>query len=394
MEILSENTLNQLLTREWLVKIDTLKSIPYLIKFYESTADLTCCVLITDTKSVWAEALSGPQFARRWRELNGPEPVSNSNSMGGEEEWRARTLELLSNAHSLGGITDLLFEVVESNFSDVAFTLEDQSFKWRWETCFLGYRPSADILSKHLILPLISMGHLAFSSTDSVGEVSDAELTKAVDKVGRIARRNVDIHIKNAISKPRIATVLRRITATFNFAPELPIILTSVEKPEFEMLRPRESSKQGTKPHQSTRTPSPVIIPEKTTLMLSGKPMSPDRTQADALQKEAESDSVTDDSDVEEENGSDQGKGKVPSRQPDKPSSPIPMPAKKRSAQLPSSDTDSSPVGPQKKVKSIPSSSDEDSEGKQNVAQLKRGPASGETRRGTRQPVKRGGKRF
>ncbi len=83
------------------------------------------------------------------------------------------------------------------------------------------------------------MSHLAFSSKDSVGEVSDAELTKvrllnlihldeihsihiqAVDKVGRTARRNVDIHIKNAISKPRIATVLRRITALFNFASDL-----------------------------------------------------------------------------------------------------------------------------------------------------------------------------
>ncbi len=124
-------------------------------------------------------------------------------------------------------------------FQDVACTLEDQSFKWRWESCFLGYRASAEILSKHLVLPLISMSHLAFSSKDSVGEVSDAELTKvrllhlihldeihsiqfkAVDKVGRTARRNVDIHIKNAISKPRIATVLRRTTALFNFASDL-----------------------------------------------------------------------------------------------------------------------------------------------------------------------------
>ncbi|KAK0204748.1 hypothetical protein DFS33DRAFT_1322514 [Desarmillaria ectypa] len=392
MEILPENTLKQLLTKEWLVKIDTLKSIPYLIKFCASTADLTCCVLITDTKSVWAEALSGPQFSRRWRELNGLKPISASDSMVDEEEWRAHTLDLLSNAHSLGGIADLSFEVVETSFSDVACTLEDQSFKWRWENCFLGYRASAEILSKHLILPLISMGHLAFSSKDSVGDISDAELTKAVDKVGQTARRNVDIHIKNAISKPRIATVLRRITAMFNFASDLPIILTSAEKPEFEVLLP-PSSKRSAEPRacQTTRTPSPVILAEKNTLKAA---ISPDYTEVDIRQNEPESDSATDDSDVEEENSTDKGKGKAPLQQPDKPGSPIPTPAKKRPTQLPSSDTESSPVRPQKKVRPKSSSSDEDSEGKRNIAQLNRGTVSGEARRGTRQPVKRGGRRF
>ncbi|KAK0485166.1 hypothetical protein IW261DRAFT_884949 [Armillaria novae-zelandiae] len=392
MEILSEDTLKQLLTKEWLVKIDTLKSIPYLIKFYASLADLTCCVLITDTKSVWAEVLSGSQFARRWREVNGLESISSSGSMVDEEEWRAHTLELLSNAHSLGGITDLSFEVVESNFSDIACTLEDQSFKWRWESCFIGYRASAETLSKHLVLPLISMSHLAFTSKDSVGEVSDAELTKVVDKVGRTARRNVDIHIKNAISKPRIATVLRRITAMFSFVSDLPIILTSAERPEFEILPP-PSSKQVAKSHssQSTRTPSPGMI-EKEDLKPASKSNSPDQTKADARQEGPESDSATDDSDSDEENSVDKGKGKVSLQQPDEPGSPIPTPAKKRSTQLPSSDTDSSPVRPQKKARPKSSSSDEDSEGKRNI--VKRGTVSGEARRGTRQPIKRGGKRF
>ncbi|KAK0500514.1 hypothetical protein EDD18DRAFT_1150352 [Armillaria luteobubalina] len=393
MEILSENTLKQLLTKEWLVKIDTLKSIPYLIKFYASLADLTCCVLITDTKSIWAEVLSGPQFARRWREVNGLESISSSGSMVDEEEWRAHTLELLSNAHSLGGITDLSFEVVETNFSDVACTLEDQSFKWRWESCFLGYRASAEILSKHLVLPLISMSHLAFSSKDSVGEISDAELTKVVDKVGRTARRNVDIHIKNAISKPRMATVLRRITAMFNFALDLPSILTSAEKPEFEILPP-PSSKQIAKSRspQPTRTPSPVMI-ENEDLEPASKSNSPDQTKIDVRQEGPESDSATDDSDDEEENSVDKRKGKAPLQQPDEPGSPIPTPAKKRpTLELPSSDTDSSPVRPQKKARPKSSSSDEGSEGKQNI--VKRGTVSGEARRGTRQPIKRGGKRF
>ena len=67
-----------LLTKEWLVKTDNESSTPYLLvrlthtylsiranlvqrhtrcqqKFYASTVDLTCCVLITDTKSAWGE---------------------------------------------------------------------------------------------------------------------------------------------------------------------------------------------------------------------------------------------------------------------------------------------------------------------------------------------------
>lgn len=44
---------------------------------------------------------------------------------------------------------------------------------------------------------------------------------QAVDKVGRTARRTVDTHIKNAISKPRVATTLRRMTAMFNFISDL-----------------------------------------------------------------------------------------------------------------------------------------------------------------------------
>lgn len=37
---------------------------------------------------------------------------------------------------------------------------------------------SADILSKQLILPLISVTHLAFSSADPVNEMSEADLEK------------------------------------------------------------------------------------------------------------------------------------------------------------------------------------------------------------------------
>jgi hypothetical protein len=60
----------------------------------------------------------------------------------------------------------------------------------------------------------------------------------------------------------------------------------------------------------------------------------------------------------------------------------------------PSSDSESSPLRPAKKAKPRISSSDDDSEEerKKRVAQLKSG--TGGAKRGTRQPIKRGGRRF
>ena len=51
-------------------------------------------------------------------------------------------------------------------------------FRWRWEAYSLGPKVSADVLSKHLILPLISVTHMAFSSADPVSELASADLEK------------------------------------------------------------------------------------------------------------------------------------------------------------------------------------------------------------------------
>ncbi len=99
---------------------------------------------------------------------------------------------------------------------------------------------SADILSKHLIMPLISATHLAFFSADPVSSLSEADVEKVVshlvltparplngssssqsaDRIGRVARRAVDTHVKNTLSKPLVATTLRRMGAVFNFVPD------------------------------------------------------------------------------------------------------------------------------------------------------------------------------
>jgi hypothetical protein len=61
---------------------------------------------------------------------------------------------------------------------DFAFELQSSHFKWRWESNFAGYRSSAEILSKQLILPLISVAHISLSSPDAVSSMTDADVEK------------------------------------------------------------------------------------------------------------------------------------------------------------------------------------------------------------------------
>ncbi|KAN0093208.1 hypothetical protein V8E55_003992 [Tylopilus felleus] len=391
-----------LLPKEWLVKVDAHTSTPYLIKFHSSPVDLTCCVMITDTKRTWAEVLSNKQFARRWRGCNNrtDSPPLDEDE---EEAWRTRSLELLSSAHTLGGMLDLSFEVVESNFGDFAFQLECNAFKWRWETIFVGYKVSADILSKHLIMPLISVNHLVFSSPDVVGDLPPADLEKAIDKLARTARRTVDTHVKNALSKPRLATTIRRITAVFNFISDPPNISTEMESPV--LLAPRGPTPKIQKTPECLMTTHTVISePNDRRASSKGESIAPSRRPS-PINHAADSGSATepeDDAPILPSKPT-PGSGAVGADQhPDKRMrSPTPsreeVPPRSvgaRSRSIPKGpDTDSSPVRPIKKSKPRAPSSDEDSEEerKKLAAQIRRGTASAP---GLRQPIKRGGKRF
>ena len=128
-------------------------------------------------------------------------------------------------------------EVQQLQLKDLAFELHLEDFVFRWETNTAGYRISAEIISRQIIMPLMSTAHLAFSSPTPVGEmsgsdlemVSNAELpgyvllircglhVKAVDKLSRAARRSPGMHARNTVSRPRLATAIRRMTAMLNF---------------------------------------------------------------------------------------------------------------------------------------------------------------------------------
>ncbi|KAF8896262.1 hypothetical protein BD779DRAFT_572865 [Infundibulicybe gibba] len=400
MEIFSEDHAHLLLSKEWLVKTDNLSSTPYLFKFHCSVDEALCCVLVTNTKSVWAEVLSSKQFARRWRESNGLGVDSMLNSAMEEEAWRRFHFNILSMAHTLGGVMDLAFTIAESNYSDLCFQLEGEGFKWKWETFFLGFRRSADIISKHLILPLISVNHLAFNSTEVVGEISATDMEKAVDKVGRTARRMIDTHLKNTISKPRVASSLRRMTAMLNSLPDLPAIFTAVEKPTLQAEFPHS------KDQRRSDTPPARLPPNSAdpTSMANTPPNLSSERPKKAMLSTANVDSATD-SDTSEPNmivdspilqATRLPSQEAPTNVNDLDQVPAPSSAAAILAAPKSPDPGSGLIPPAKKAKKTPaSSSDEDSEEerKRRVAQLKAGTGAG-VQRGARQPIKRGGKRF
>lgn len=104
-------------------------------KFYSSLPDLSCVIMITDTKKIWVEGSSSVSYniyhlivtawdtvlndkllARRWRLYNQRSPEQFRNSEN-EEHWRESIFELLSKAHTIGGFAELSFEVVGSKYS-------------------------------------------------------------------------------------------------------------------------------------------------------------------------------------------------------------------------------------------------------------------------------------
>lgn len=60
--------------------------------------------------------LQSNQLARRWRDYN-PRQAPTFEREEDEDEWRTAIVELLSATHTIGGISDLAFEVVKTHYS-------------------------------------------------------------------------------------------------------------------------------------------------------------------------------------------------------------------------------------------------------------------------------------
>ncbi|EIM90768.1 uncharacterized protein STEHIDRAFT_165281 [Stereum hirsutum FP-91666 SS1] len=448
----SEDHSRKLMSKEWLARVDKASSVPYLMKFYSSPIDSSCVLLVTDTKTVWAEVLSSSQLARRWRGLTNSLPTQDTLLKYEEIQWREQVAHNLSAAHTLGGMAELTLEPVESQYSDFAFVLEGDGFKWRWETNLVGPKLSARLLSQHLIMPLISTIHLAFTSPEPLTDMTGDEIEKSVDKVGRTARRTLETYMQNAISRPQVATALRRMTALLDYNNDLPPILTVVDKPDIRppqspvllvraespstsqakiqdspdsmSQRPRSLPVTSEKPSgrvsplvESMVVDEPVPSPEpeqRVKQPVPRTPSPPPHIHHGAILSETEPEDSSEDGDPKpvtsrspvltttKLGGMSQAKSRTPTPDADSNTNLSPATSMKKTSRAPpkgkakaktpisDSESDSSPVRPTKKTKTAPKSkppvdeddSDSDSAPKTTV------------RRGTRQPVKRGGRRF
>lgn len=248
---------------------------------------------------------------------------------------------------------------------------------------------------------------------------------QAIDKVGRTARRTIDTHVKNALAKPRLSTSIRRMTAMFHFVPdlrecitflrhrshskdsslenELAPVVSTAEKPPLQMADVELDEVDRPIPVKSdlerwNAIPSVCPLVSEMTIALSLLTVWwPQKSSSDAsAQRRADSQEAPK-GHVESATESENDEPMPDQREINHPSSSR-LPTEQTTAmrsptsqmKQPSPDSGSSPPRPTKKAKpAVPSSSDEESEDDRK----KRGGSTG-VKRGTRQPIKRGGKRF
>lgn len=403
MESFTDEHSNILVTKEWLVKVDPSLSIPYLIKYGNNADDSQQFIFVTDMKTVWAEVLTEKHVLRRWRDCNPSLPITASDNVF------SQLCKLLSSAHTSGGITDANFEIVDSKDADLAFNLDFDDFKWRWDTYLLGPKTSAEILSRHLIIPLISLSHITFNSADSLSELDEADLEKTVDKVCRSARRSIDTHVKQTIARPRLTTTLQRISALFGLSPELPSIVSEPNQTDlntdFLILK---SSLRASIPHEqeyalqvvSETNPSPQHHPEEPEKDIKSVEKADDKSKEEIAAESSvtESDEEELDEDdgfsllppTENLNGQPSLEDNISSKQ--RSNSPVSGPS------IINSDPDTSPPQKRAKTKVMTTSTDSDSDSEEQgknthipSGNSRGGKTSG---RGVRQPIKRGVRRF
>ncbi|KDQ18286.1 hypothetical protein BOTBODRAFT_28698 [Botryobasidium botryosum FD-172 SS1] len=227
--------LQALLDQPWLVKTDEATNLSYLFKFTFSLDALSCCFLVTDTKTVWIEAKEGKYLARRARNCNPSasrdgysEPRVNEED---ERHWRREQLTKLAEAHSMRMIEDLDFSVKAGTDSDLEIFIASPQISWRWDVVSPGASAGSEILFKHLVLPLINVAGLAFNSSEAFSTMTDASLTQSLDKMARTTRvTGSHTELRKFFSKPRVATALQRAAQVVAYSSSPNVIISSLDE--------------------------------------------------------------------------------------------------------------------------------------------------------------------
>ncbi|KAH8831248.1 hypothetical protein DL96DRAFT_1587037 [Flagelloscypha sp. PMI_526] len=361
----------------------------YCQKFHHFGTENKVAFIMTDTKTCWGEVLNLHQISVRWKACN---PNAQPVAFHEDQAWAESIIILLSHAHTLGAFIQASIDVQDSTYSDLQTTLSYDTFTWSWHLSSLGSKISSELLSKHLIIPLINLNHLAFVSTTLPNQLSSEDLQNNIDKIGRTAKRALGTHIKNALAKPQIATGLARFTSLVQGHPETTCIKLSLDSPELELpeARPIQASVPSQSATATAEKGTEPFVPVEDEAMPEAPPL-PSSSKPNASDSDSDSDVEPLFQDEEEMSGG------VPSKSTKAPqTADVPMDAQS---------DDESPKSPTRKLVKRNRSdfgSDEEYHGGSEEKEKKRAPSekpkakptNEPVKRGTRQPLKRGGKRF
>ncbi|KZT59589.1 hypothetical protein CALCODRAFT_481478 [Calocera cornea HHB12733] len=185
-------------------------STPYLFKFSYDENDLSCCFLLTDTKVVWVEVMARRHVLRRAERFD---LIENDT----DDDYAARkTLSSLIKLHSFPSAESLTTTFHASPNADLFLQLSIPNFSWQWELDALPRAYSAELISKHLIMPMLTWsGYVMDSYMEALStEHQISQLERALDASGRTAKRHVDKMVASVVRQPLFSTSIRRLTET------------------------------------------------------------------------------------------------------------------------------------------------------------------------------------
>ncbi|KAG9105826.1 hypothetical protein FRC07_009092, partial [Ceratobasidium sp. 392] len=266
MEI-SDAQIKRLLRVPWLPFADKETKTNYLLKFFASPEDVACWVLITDTRRVWAEVLQGRHISRRADQLDPPTTdLTWKRTEKQERRFRRNWLESLHAAHCLSKLDEVEIEVgVGTEYADLSIKITTPNITWCWNGFALGLSKSAEIVSEHLVKPLMTVTSVALGAQEAPRDMSAEDVQKCMDKTGKTARAAQHTHIKALFMKPFVACGVPRVTGIMDNSDEMdlhPIVqdLTDLPEPATLDFGAESSSEIGEEDYQELVEPGRDVV--------------------------------------------------------------------------------------------------------------------------------------
>ncbi|QRV77098.1 hypothetical protein RhiJN_05113 [Ceratobasidium sp. AG-Ba] len=199
----------------------------YFFKFISDMAENTCCFMITDTISVWAEVLDSKHTSHRARHAHSARGSSKRgfalpyHDVDEESDWRRGVVRTLGEVHENAMDGGVEFEVKNSEVADLSVYLSDtlRDFHWRWDVMSVG-RIAAPILSRQLFMPMVTLATVMSNLSQSIEDASEASLKTIAERKASTAKVMPAHHLRGFLSRPAVQTTLKYI-AEVDGAPSL-----------------------------------------------------------------------------------------------------------------------------------------------------------------------------